>query len=339
MIAPIHKTGRKLRATVFATALLCGAVLQAAASVESDLPPRLAELQNTGHYKELASALQDAVKDQPQSAVLYYWLGRSYYELRDYDKAASNLERATELAPMRSEYHDWFGKALGRRAQQVNPFSAMSLARKALHAFRSAVRVAPTNVEAQRDLIRYLLNAPGFLGGGEDESLKQIQALSVVDAVDGMLARAEYFTTRKKFDQAGAEYQKILKMNVHRPGVDMEIADFYCDRGDAVHMQAAVDAAEQSGPDDPRLDYYRGVALVLAKENAPAEKYLRTYLEEVPDGSQVPSHSSAHQWLGKLYEAERMPDRALAEYQAASALDPRNDDVRKAAERLSKQNN
>jgi tetratricopeptide (TPR) repeat protein len=313
---------------------LCAALPPAWAAVENDLPPPLVQLHNAGRYQDLVRALQAALETQPQSAALHYWLGRSFYELRDYNRAMSSLERATQLAPDHSEYHNWYGKACGRRAQEVNPFSAFSLARRTHRAFQTAVRLAPTNVEAQRDLIRYLLNAPGFLGGGEQESLKQIQALSVVDAVDGMLARAEHFATRKKFDQAGAEYEKLLQTDIRRIGVHMEIAEFYRDRGDAARMQAAVDAAAGLGPNDTRLEYYRGVALVLAKQNpGDAEKHLRTYLQSVPDGSQVPSHSSAHEWLGKFYEAEGQRDQAAAEYQAALALNPRNDDARKGLER------
>jgi tetratricopeptide (TPR) repeat protein len=305
------------------------------AAVENDLPPELAQLHNAGRYGELVQALQAAVETQPLSAPLHYWLGRSFYELREYNRAMSSLERATQLAPDRSEYHDWYGKACGRRAQEVNPFSAFSLARRTHREFQTAVRLAPTNVEAQRDLIRYLLNAPGFLGGGEQESLKQIQALSVVDAVDGMLARAEYYATRKKFDQAGAEYDKILQTDVRRIGVHMEIAEYYRDRGDAARMQAAVGAAARLGPNDMRLEYYRGVALILAKQNpGDAERHLRAYLQSVPDGSQVPSHSSAHEWLGKLFEAQGNREQAAADYQAALALNPRSDDIRKALERV-----
>ncbi len=312
-------------------------MLPALAAVEDDLPPELAQLHNAGKYQELAKGLEAALQAQPQSAALHYWLGRAYYELHDYNRAEASLGRATELVPGRSEYFDWLGKASGRRAQQANPFSAMSLARKTHRSFETAVRLAPTNIEAQRDLIRYLLNAPGFLGGGEDKALKQIQALSIVDGVDGMLARAEYYVTRKKFDLAAAEYQKILKTGVRRAGVLMEIAEFYRDHEDAGQMQAAVDAAAKLAPNDARLEYYRGVALVLArKDPAGAEKHLRTYLQTVPDGSQVPSHASAHVWLGKLYEAEGKRDQAAAAYQSALSLNPRDDDARKGLDRVRK---
>jgi tetratricopeptide (TPR) repeat protein len=335
MIQQIAKRESRRPATAFLAVLLCAVVSPVMAAVENDLPPQLAQLHNSGRYQELAQALQTAVADQPQSAPLHYWLGRSYYELHDYDRAESSLERAAELAPGRSEYHDWLGKASGRKAERANPFSAMALARKAHHAFETAVRLAPTNIEAQRDLISYLLNAPSLLGGGEGEALKQIQALSVVDPVDGTLARAEFFSSRKRFDQAAAEYDKIEKMNPRRIGVEMEIADFYRDRGDGDRMQAVVDAADKIDPTDSRLDYYRGVALVLAKQDsARAERHLRLYLQKVPDGSQVPSHSSAYEWLGKLYEAEGKRDQAAAEYQAALSSDPRNDAARKALDRV-----
>lgn len=327
----------RLRRSAAAALLLClcGVVWPALAAVENDLPPEMAQFHNAGRYQELVQALQAALERQPESAPLHYWLGRSFYELRDYNRAIPSLERATQLAPDRSEYFDWYGRACGRRAQEVNPFSAFSLARRTHRAFQTAVRLAPTNVEAQRDLISYLLNAPGFLGGGEQESLKQIQALSVVDAVDGMLARAEYFATRKKFDQAGAEYEKLLRTDVRRIGVHMEIAEYYRDRGDAARMQAAVDAAARLGANDPRLEYYRGVALVLAAQNpGDAEKHLRTYLQSVPDGSQVPSHSSAREWLGRLYEAQGQREQAAAEYQAAVELNRRNEVARKGLERV-----
>ena len=98
-------------------------------------------------------------------------------------------------------------------------------------------------------------------------------------------------------------------------------SEFYRDRDDAPRMQAAVDAAVKLAPNDARLGYYRGVALVLAKQDSSdAEKALRAYLQSVPDGSQVPSHASAHEWLGKLYEAQGKRDQAVAEYQATLTL-------------------
>jgi tetratricopeptide (TPR) repeat protein len=59
-----------------------------------------------------------------------------------------------------------------------------------------------------------------------------------------------------------------------------------------------------------------------------AEKYLRSYLANVPSNSESASHASAHEWLGKLYEYQGKLDQASAEYQAAVNLDPRNKTLR-----------
>ena len=83
---------------------------------------------------------------------------------------SASLERAVQLAPKDSEYHDWLGKSYGRRAEESMFLSAMSWARKTHQEFEIAVELNPSNFEAQRDLIRYEMNAPGIVGGGDDKA-------------------------------------------------------------------------------------------------------------------------------------------------------------------------
>jgi tetratricopeptide (TPR) repeat protein len=215
--------------------------------------------------------------------------------------------------------------------------SALSLARRTHHEFEVAVQLDGTNINARRDLIAFMVNAPGSLGGGEGNALKQIRALSAVDPVEGALALADLYTVQKKFAQASEEYQKVLESAPKRIGEYLEAADYYRDRGDSENMEQAVEGAVKIAPSDRRLSYYRGVALVLEnKDSAVAENDLRTYLNTVPDNSEVPTHSSAYEWLGKLYENEKKPDLAAEQYKAALALDPQNKALREALKRLQK---
>jgi tetratricopeptide (TPR) repeat protein len=242
------------------------------------------------------------------------------------------------LEPNLSEYHDWLGKAYGRKAEEVNRFSAfssISLARKAHREFEAAVRLDAGNLEAQRDLIRYLLNAPGIVGGSWGAAEQRVHALAALDPVEGALAQAELYASHKKFDEASQEYQKILEMMPSRIGVYFEIAEYYCDRGDGTDMSDAVEKGAMLAPSDHRLDYYRGIALILAdQDDADAEKDLRHYLETVPDNANVPSHSIGHEWLGRLYQREGQLDRAAQEYQAAMISDPRNKQASEALKAL-----
>ncbi|HKM81218.1 MAG TPA: tetratricopeptide repeat protein [Candidatus Acidoferrum sp.] len=305
-----------------------------------ELPSDIQELYDAGRYHQAAEALQAAVERTPTDASLHYWLGRCFFELREFSGSISSLERAVSLDPSRSDYHDWLGRACGRKADEnshSNMASALSLARRTHHEFETAVQLDPTNINAQRDLISFMASAPANLGGGQDHALDQIRALSAVDPVEGELALADLYAGRKKFAQASEEYQKILKSTPNRIDAYLEAADYYRDRDDSEHMEQAVEAGAQIAPSDRRLSYYRGVALVLEKKDpAAAEKDLRTYIETVPDNSDLPAHSSAYEWLGKLFENEEKPDLAAEQYKAGLTLDPQNKALREALNRLQK---
>lgn len=303
-----------------------------------ELPADIERLYNGGLYRQAAEALTAAIQREPQESSLHYWLGRCFYELRDYNRAVSSLERAIALEPGRSDYHDWLGKSYGRKAEEANrftPFSSISLAHKTRREFETAVRLDANNLEAQRDLIRYLMNAPGIVGGSEGAAEQRVHALTAVDSIEGELAQAELLASRKKFDEANQQYRKVLGLKPDRIGVYFEIAEYYRDRGDAGQMSEAVEAGASLAPSDHRLDYYRGIALILGNRNqGEAEKDLRRYLDAVPDNDNVPSHSTTHEWLGKLYDKEGQLDRAAQEYRAALILDPRNKQASEALKAL-----
>ena len=309
-------------------------------AVSSDLPPEIQRLYDAGHYREAVEALEAAVSANRTEAPLQFWLGRCFYELRDYSRAISSFERATALEPNRSEYHDWLGRAYGRKAEESGlfaTFSSFALARRTNREFQTAVRLDPANLEAERDYIRYLVNAPGIVGGSEERAQDQIQALATVDAVQADLARADLLATHRKFDEAGQKYMQVMAVKSARVGVYLEVAAYFADRNDAPHLDQAVDQAALAAQADPRIPYYRGIALVLNKKDArQAEQDFRNYLANVPESSDFPSHALAHEWLAKLYESEGKREQAIGEYQAALTLDPRNKALREALKQVEK---
>ncbi|MCU1342415.1 MAG: hypothetical protein JWN92_1838, partial [Candidatus Acidoferrum typicum] len=103
------------------------AILLAAAFVLHASPARCAQNSvadaqrefNAGHYHKAVDALTAAAAKSPDDAPLHFLLGQCYYELREFTRAAASLERSVQLAPNQSEYHDWLGKAYGRRAEET----------------------------------------------------------------------------------------------------------------------------------------------------------------------------------------------------------------------------
>ncbi|MBZ5694599.1 MAG: tetratricopeptide repeat protein [Acidobacteriia bacterium] len=290
---------------------------------------------NAGNYAAAIATLQSAVSQNPSSAEVYYWLGRSYYEIRDFDNAVAQAEKSVSLDPKNSLYHQWLGRAYGEKADRDRSFS---LARKVKKEFQEAVRLNPSNIDARRDLEQYCLDAPWIAGGSKDEALEQVNAIAALDPVQGHLARAVYARQAlKKPDEAESEVRQVLSAKPKSADPYFEVVGFFQAQNKPADMTAAIQAAAQVNPNDPRLAYFRGVAAVLANANLPsAEQDLKSYLASTPDRSDWPAHAAAREWLGRLYEAQGKRAEAAEQYRAALQLEPQRKEARTRLERLEK---
>src|SRR5439155_17260835 len=86
-----------------------------------------------------------------------------------------------------------------------------------------------------------------------------------------------------------------------------------------------------------RGKFYRGVALVLKKENpAEAERLLKEYAERAPTRSGYPRPAAARAWLGRLFEDQNKMEQAAKEFESALKLDPKNKMAQESLKRLKK---
>ncbi len=269
------------------------------------------------------------------NAELFYWLGRAYYEMRDWDDSVAQAEKSVSLDPKNSLYHQWLGRAYGGKADRDRSFS---LAKKVKSEFKQAVSLNPSNIEARRDLEEYCLDAPWIAGGSKDEALEQVNAIAAIDPVAGHLARALYDRQGlKNPESAENEIREVLAAKPKSPDPYFEVADFFRIVNKPSDVGTAVDAAAHVSPSDPRLPYYRGIAAVLANANLPnAERDLKSYLASTPDRSDWPEHAAAREWLGRLYEQQGKRADAAEQYREALQLEPKRKEARTRLERLEK---
>jgi len=253
---------------------------------------------STGNYSGAVKALNSALSETPKDPALHYWALRSYYELRDFENAVTHGETAVKLDPQNAEYTRWLGRAYGAKAEQSRSFF---LARKVKQAFEAAVHLAPTSIAARRDLMQYLVEAPWIVGGDKGKAREQVDAISKMDAVQGHLARGAYFAADKQWKQAEGEYSAVLDNRPQLIDSYMEVAEFFTDRQDAQALERAIEAAKRIDPKDARLEYFTAVSLILRRNDLPtAERLLRSYVANVPERSDYPSHKSAQEWLSRL---------------------------------------
>ncbi len=321
---------------VLATIVLLGAAVESRSVIASDASGAIQSAQrqfNSGNYTAAIKTLQ-SVGQVSASAEAQYWIGRCYYELHDYDNAIPAAEKAVELDPKNSVYHQWLGTIYGGKADRDRSFS---YARKVKKEFEEAVRLNPSNVEARRDLEQYDMEAPWVVGGSKDEAREQVTAIEAIDPVEGHLAHGAYELNAKRPELAEKEYRAVLAAKPNRVEPYLDVIRFFIHENKPGDAEAAIQAAAQVSPSDPRLGYYRGVSRVLAGTELPrAEEYLKSYLASSPDRSDWPSHAGAREWLGRLYEAEGKRAEAAEQYRAALQLDPGQKEAKSRLEKLEK---
>ncbi len=289
---------------------------------------------DSGFYSDAITTLRSATTQNPKDAQAYYWLGRSFYELKDFTNAIAQLEQATKLDPQNSLYHQWLGRAYGEKADRDHSFF---LAQKTKHEFLEAVRLSSVNISARRDLEEFYLQAPWILGGSHDKAMEQVNAIAAQDPVEGHLARAAYWRDAKKFDLVEAEYNWVLQLKPKRIDPYLEAAGFYQRQNDAKKILTVIEAAARVNPTDARLSYFRGVADVIAGNRLnEGEQYLKSYIASTPERSEWPSHAAAREWLGRLYEKTGHRVEAAEQYRAALQLDPGRKDARDRLKSLEK---
>ncbi len=237
-----------------------------------------------GRYREAVAVLGPAVEKDDQDAFVHYLLGRCEFELHNYDRAVAEGEHSVRLDPNNSDYHLWLGRAYGRKAEQSGGFTGFSLAKKSRREFEEAVRLSPTNFEAQQDLIEFYTTAPGIVGGGKDKARQQIGKLAALDAAEAHAALGNLWVEKKNIQEAEKEFDLVVGSQPKRIDPLLEAADFYRRSSKVAKMEQAVEAAAREDPSDRRLLYYRGMLRILAGDRPDeAERSLEIYLASVPE--------------------------------------------------------
>ena len=246
----------------------------------STVPVRAADLDGAENlYKrtsfEGSLALLDKHTTNPETNFL---IGRDYYMLADFKKAADYLQKSADEQP-NSEIMDWLGRAYGKRAQLANPLMAPSLASKARQAFERAVELDGNNREALSDLFEYYLNAPSFLGGGYQKASTVASRMTPVDPSEAYSAEAKLAQKHRQYGIAEEHLRQAVAVAPHQVGRLIDLAKFLAKEGRTSESDAVFAQAEKVDPNAPKLWFARADVLIQQKRDiAQARTLLEKYV-------------------------------------------------------------
>src|SRR6266851_713805 len=221
----------------------------------------------------------------------------------------------------------------GRRAYEASDYA------KAILELQGAAAKEPQNGDVQLLLAKSYLELqerdPAIKSA--DKAVAQIKQLAEMDAAEGHFAAGNCRRQKKDFAVADEEFAKALESHPKSAELIYDIGDYAVKRSQPEWLLAVADTGERVAPGDPRGQFYRGVALVLKKENLEkAERLLTAYAKKAPIRSGYPRPAAAHAWLGRLFEDQNMMEEAAMEFEIALNLDPKNKMAQEALKRLKK---
>src|SRR5216684_4455876 len=327
---------RRMKWLLAALCIASGAIAATTVKQEASLEVGRRAYEASDYAKAILE-LQGAAAVDPKNGDVQLLLAKSYLELQQHDPAIKSAEKAVAIDPRNSIYHEWLGRAYGEKADRASWFSAISLAKKTRKEFETAVQLDAKNYSARQVLIEFDCSAPGLVGGGEEKAWPQIKQLAEMDAAEGHFAAGNCRRQKKDFAIADEEFAKALESNPKSSELIYDIGDYAAKRAEPEWLLAVADTGERVAPGDPRGKFYRGVALVLKRENLEeAERLLREYAKKAPKRSGYPRPAAAHAWLGRLFENENRMEDATREFESALNLDPKNKMAQEALKRLKK---
>jgi cytochrome c-type biogenesis protein CcmH/NrfG len=275
-----------------------------------------AALLKAGKADQAIHSLNLAIARAPNDARSYNLLCRVYFQLELWDDAVRTCEKAVNLEPPNSSYHLWLGRAMGRKAEVANPFTAFNLARKVKTEFERAVTLDRNNLSARSDLSEFYLEAPGFLGGDKNKAKQQADYVAEHDRA---LASYIYARVAEKQGNTGAEaeYKKAIAASSQPARYWVELAHFYRRTGRMGEMEDAVRRAVGTVQQGEPSEFDAAALLVHSgRDFAGAAQMLRHYVSEEETAEDGPPFR-AHYLLGVVLEKQGKKKEAAAEFQTA----------------------
>lgn len=254
----------------------------------------------------------------------------------DLDGAIRTGEAAVEAGRGTAQVQLWLGRAYGQKAATASIFKLPGLAKRCRACFERAVDLAPEDLDAHFELMRYHFLAPGIVGG--DHAIARAQAAEIArrDPARGHDAVAAILEHEKDLTGAEAELRKAIAADPRSLNVASSFGGFLLRRKRYDEAAAFWQGRLAADPSELRARYALArVALASEKGLPEAVAHLQAFLARPadPDG---PTWADGRWRLGLVYEKLGRREEAVRELREALRLFPGHAGATKDLARLGK---
>jgi tetratricopeptide (TPR) repeat protein len=275
--------------------LIAGASL-AAPALSAQCVPAVQRLITDRKYDDARAELQAHLKRAPSDDAATHCMGRLLLDQGESADAVDWLDKAVALNPKNAQHHLWLGIALRTEGGKAGMLRAPSFMGRMKTELEQALVLDPTLVEARYALLQLYSGAPAMMGGSIPKAREQAAEMLKLNPMRGHMGYA--IIAEQEKDLAATE-KEFLAAIAARPDSDV-----------AYNVTGAFYRRQERWTDAAGM--YEKQLKVMPKDATPTRV------------------SNAHYYLGMAEEKSGHSDKAKAEYQAALAANPKNEEAKKA---------
>jgi tetratricopeptide (TPR) repeat protein len=268
----------------------------ASPTLRAQCVPAVQRLITTRKYDEARTELQAQLKRAPGDDAAMECVGRLLLDQGESGDAVDWLEKAVAINAKNAQHHLSLGLALRAEGGKASMLRAPGLMTRMKTELEQAVALDPALVDARFALLQILVQAPAMMGGSIVKAREQSAELMKLNPMRGHFGYGLVAEQEKDF--AGAEKEFLAAIAV-RPDSDV--------------VYGATGAFYR------RRERWKDAIVMYEKQ-----------LKAMPKDVTPTRISNAHYFLGMAQDKSGHADKAKAEYQAAIAANPKNEDAKKA---------
>jgi tetratricopeptide (TPR) repeat protein len=315
----------------FQFAALAATLCLAGAEARAQCQPAVEKLNRDRRYEETKTQMQAVVAKNPNDDAAWECLGRITSATGRIKEASGYYEKAIKINDNVATHHLFLGQALGDLADSTSKIKLPFLARRIKAEFERTVALDPSSVDGRSALVEFYTQAPGVMGGSKEKAQEQIREIIKLNPMRGHLKQADLHVRDGKYAEAEKEFIAAEQLAPDSVNAGYNLAGFYQGRQRWADAFTVYERMEKRFPGEWLVRFQIGRTAALSGERLErGEKELRALIASPPADMQKGTLVGAHHRLGMILEKQGKKEQARAEYNAALALDPRNENAKRS---------
>lgn len=260
--------------------------------------------------------------------------GKSWYDQGEYPKAVEAFEQAVKQSPNNADYYYWLGAANIGALDKASFFQKATFAFDAKSNLLKAIDLDPKHVSARVTLANYYIQAPAIAGGSYSKALEQAEELKKIDLFKGVEIEALVYLNDEEYEKAEQLYLNMIRDGTNNKKVYYRLSVISISRKD---FKQAINYCKKSIEvyPDYLMGYYQfgKVASLGNIELKSGITHLNKYIQSDYQ-SGLPKKHWAYFRLGEIYRSLKQPLEAKKSYEQALEIKGDFNEAKQALKKL-----